>query len=1366
MTTWRLLNRSTVATGFLSIPALAGCVFLLLAAVLTIGRADAATLTSLSPTTRTAGGAAFTLTVNGTGFINGSSVVQWNGSSRPTTFVSATRLTAAIPATDIALAGIAQVTALTSGASSNALTLTINNPAPTNSSLSPTSTIAGGPAFTLTVTGTRFVPTSMVRWNATDRPTTYVSATQLRAAIGVADIATAGTASVRVFNPTPGGGISGARTFTINNPLPATTGLSPTSATAGGPGFSLTVTGTNFVPTSVVRWNGSNRTTTYVSATQLTAAITAADIATAQTRSVTVFNPTPGGGTSTAQTFTIVAPNPVPAMTGLSPASAVAGGEAFSLTVTGTNFISSSVVQWNGSPRATTYVSATTLAAAIPASDLATAGSASVTVFNPTPGGGTSTARTFSVVAPNPVPGITEFSPSSAAAGGPAFTLTVTGNNFISSSLVQWNGSPRATTYVSAATLAAAIPASDLATAGSASVTVFNPTPGGGTSTAQTFTILPDTAPPTITGRIPAPGATGVATNGTITATFSEALNPSTLTTSTFTLQGPGTTSVAASLAYTGATFTATLTPTSPLNSSTLYTATVAGSVTDVAGNALGSPVTWSFTTVDADSTPPAVTSFNLPATATTLTVPISSFTATDNLAVTGYLLTETANAPVASAPGWTATAPTAYVFTTAGSKTLYAWAKDAAGNVSTSRSATVTITLASIGPEPAGWYAGDPHTHRSCGGAPEAVTSLRSKMAVNDLASISLLADMGNGEVQNPTTDLPLVTGQDAIESATGRTIHWDAEWHWDATYTQYPHQALGGHVFSLGLTEAQQVWQEYTYPVFEWAHQRNGIAGFAHMQYLDNGIPESLNCCIPIEYPVEVALGAADFISEDVTGSDSFIQAYYRLLNAGFRPGFAAGTDYPCGINELGSLLTYVQAANGQMTYRNWIEGIAAGRTVITRTGHREFLALTVNGIATPGDEINLPTGGGALPATIVWTATEALSGTIELVHNGVVVASQAAAGTSTTLRTTVTLPQSGWLAARRMDANSHQVHTAAVFVIVGGKPIRASVADAQFYVQWMDTLLQRTSPGGVWAAYFPTQRAEAQARYQAAKTIFQQIALEAAGTPTIPVVVTTTPLSGATGVTTTTTVTASFSKAIDPATLTTSTFTLAQGGAPVPSTVSYTAGTLTATLTPSASLAPSSTYTATVKGGATGVKDTAGTPLATDVIWSFTTAGGGGGSTCPCTIWPATATPDRTDADTNAVELGVKFRADVAGSITALRFYKTPTTTGTHVGHLWTSWGPSWPQSPSPTRVRPVGSRRASRARWPSRRTRHISPPTTPQSGGTRSARTTSPLRASTTRPCTPSPPRRGAVTGCTATARPGASRIKPTRRRTIG
>jgi hypothetical protein len=95
--------------------------------------------------------------------------------------------------------------------------------------------------------------------------------------------------------------------ISFDNPIPTTTGLSPSSATAGGEAFTLTVNGTNFVDGSTVRWNGSDRTTTYVSSTQLTASITAADIAAAGTASVTVFTGTPGPGTSNAQTFTIVA---------------------------------------------------------------------------------------------------------------------------------------------------------------------------------------------------------------------------------------------------------------------------------------------------------------------------------------------------------------------------------------------------------------------------------------------------------------------------------------------------------------------------------------------------------------------------------------------------------------------------------------------------------------------------------------------------------------------------------------------------------------------------------------------------------------------------------------------------------------------------------------------------------------------------------------------------------------------------------------------------------------------------------------------------------------------------------------------------
>ena len=142
-------------------------------------------------------------------------------------------------------------------------------------------------------------------------------------------------------------------------------------------------------------------------------------------------------------------------------------------------------------------------------------------------------------------------------------------------------------------------------------------------------------------------------------------------------------------------------------------------------------------------------------------------------------------------------------------------------------------LKVQAAGPEPAGWYCGDMHVHRDCGGSPTNVSGLYTVMVSQDMAVISLLADMGNGEVQNPTTDLPLVNGKDASVSTAGRIVHWDAEWHWDADYTQYPHQALGGHIVALGLTNAYQIWSEPTYPIFDWAHQQGGIAGFAHFEY-----------------------------------------------------------------------------------------------------------------------------------------------------------------------------------------------------------------------------------------------------------------------------------------------------------------------------------------------------------------------------------------------------------------------------------------------------------------------------------------------------------------------------------------------------
>ena len=91
----------------------------------------------------------------------------------------------------------------------------------------------------------------------------------------------------------------------------------------------------------------------------------------------------------------------------------------------------------------------------------------------------------------NPQPQLASINPSAATEGDPAFTLTVNGSDFIAGSVVRWNGQDRATTFVSANELSAAIPAADIATAGTATVTVFTPALGGGTSAGQTFTIDP-----------------------------------------------------------------------------------------------------------------------------------------------------------------------------------------------------------------------------------------------------------------------------------------------------------------------------------------------------------------------------------------------------------------------------------------------------------------------------------------------------------------------------------------------------------------------------------------------------------------------------------------------------------------------------------------------------------------------------------------------------------------------------------------------------------------------------------------------------------------------------------------------------------
>jgi outer membrane protein assembly factor BamB len=225
------------------------------------------------------------------------------------------------------------------------------------------------------------------------------------------------------------GGGSGGGAIASSPPPPATTAppppataapptlsaLSPTSATAGGGPFTLTATGINFNAQSVVQWGGSARATTFVSATQITAAIPAADVAAASNVAVVVAN---GTAVSSPVTFSVQAPVPL-VLSSLTPAYVIPGSAAFTMTATGSGFTTSSVLQWNGAALATTLVSETEIQAQIPAADVASPGIALVNMKDPSGAG--SVSATISVPIAKPMLDAVSFQITPAHTGAVTF---------------------------------------------------------------------------------------------------------------------------------------------------------------------------------------------------------------------------------------------------------------------------------------------------------------------------------------------------------------------------------------------------------------------------------------------------------------------------------------------------------------------------------------------------------------------------------------------------------------------------------------------------------------------------------------------------------------------------------------------------------------------------------------------------------------------------------------------------------------------------------------------------------------------------------------------------------------------------------
>ena len=272
-------------------------------------------------------------------------------------------------------------------------------------------------------------------------------------------------------------------------------------------------------------------------------------------------------------------------------------------------------------------------------------------------------------------------------------------------------------------------------------------------------------------------------------------------------------------------------------------------------------------------------------------------------------------------------------------------------------------------------------------------------------------------------------------------------------------------------------------------------------------------------------------------------------------------------------------------------------------------------------------------------------------------------------------------GWLGIQKMkevkqfviDGGSTPAPVSVIVPNVIGlaeQAARSAIVAAQLAVGTVTTASSTTVPAGTTMSQSPAAGTSA----AVGSVVTLVISSGAPADTTPPSLSGMSPAIGATGVSTSTTVAATFSEAMNAASISASTFVLRDSAnTVVPATISYNASTRVATLTPSQALAASQSYTSTIVGGSAGVRDTAGNAMIGNYVASFTTAATPVPTPAATSIFSASAAPTTfATSETRSIELGVKFRSDVAGFITGVRFYKGTDTTGTHTGTLWSSTG----------------------------------------------------------------------------------------------
>jgi hypothetical protein len=656
--------------------------------------------------------------------------------------------------------------------------------------------------------------------------------------------------------------------------------------------------------------------------------------------------------------------------------------------------------------------------------------------------------------------------------------------------------------------------------------------------------INPTVTPPTVISVAPPNGAIGACPNTIVTATFSKAMNPSSINGTTFTLTGPGPAAVGGLVTYNASSNTAIFTPSATLALSTAYTATITNGARDMFGNALASNFVWSFTTgvttclgvgVPAVA---SVTPANGSCPQTTATATFSEAMNPSTISATTFTLTGPGAASVTGqvtydAPSYVATftPSSTLALNSLYTATITTGAQDLLGNALASNFVWTFTTGANPCQPPAPPISVTP-PNGSAGICPNTVVSATFPQAM-DPATI------------NPTTFTvsPGVTG--TVTPDVTNTIF---------TFTPSGNLALSTTytaTISAGATDS-----------FGNALASNFVWTFA---------TATTTCTAPPPPPTVISVTPPS-CTAGVCPNTIVTATFSETMN-------------PASIDSTTFTLTGPGAAAvaGQVTYD------ASSDTAIFTPSTPLALSTAYTATITTGAQDLL---GNALASNVVWTFTTGANpcqppappvsvtppnGSAGICPNTVVAATFPQAMDPTTINaTTFTLTGPG---ATPVTGTITPDGTNKIFTFTPS----ASLALSTLYTATITTGAKDPSGNALAANYVWTFTTAA----------------AACAPPPPPTVISVTPLNGAAGVCPNTVITATFSEAMNPVTINTTTFTVAPG---VTGVVTLDGTGKIAAFTPSSNLALSTTYTATIT---TGAQDLSGIALASNYPWSFTTA-----------------------------------------------------------------------------------------------------------------------------------------------------------------